>query len=286
MTTFEPTAALTTCENALRELMAYAYGTKHGAAWLEVVATAKQRKDWDKRAAKAAERCKRGVAEVDEPGLAYSHFSDLLEIAGAHWDELEPALGARDRMFQLLEVFAELRNDVAHGRTLLVFERELYSGIAGKIRNQVTLYMSSRDESGQYYPRIESVIDSFGHRLVEQRPLNGEMFGGSVTGTILRPGDRVLFTATGTDPHDRPLRWDLTRMSAGTMEDSKVSVDGNPVELEWIVSEGDVGERNGVHIRMYAEKSKYKKFAGFDHRAYFQYIVRPPLDHDPARDVE
>ncbi len=190
-------------------------------------------------------------------------------------------MDSKSTMYALLKRFDFLRNPVAHSRLMVGFEQDLLSGVAGLVRNQVTLYMSSQDEAGEYYPRIESVTDSFGHRLEGQGPPIDEMFGGKLTGKVLHPGDRVQFTVVGTDPQDRPLRWDLTTVT-GTIEDSKLSTGGNPVMLEWVVGKGDVTEVAVAHIHMYAEGSEYRRFTRFDHRAYFRYIVRPPLDHNPA----
>lgn len=276
MATLEPTIALTTCENALRELMAYVYRERYGDNWLNKVATEKQRAQWVERAEAEMARTKRGVAVVDAPGLSYAQFFDLLAIADTYWEQLVPALDKKQVTYRLLERFEQLRNAVAHGRSLLVFEQELFSGIAGQIRNQVTHYMSKEDPAGEYYPRIEFFIDSLGNRIDGSGPVTGELLGHLITGKILRPGDRVGFTATGTDPQDRPLRWDLMSSQNGLTLDSKVSQAGDPVQLEWVVDDGDVTETAVIELLMYAEDSKYKRFRHFDHRTYFSYVVRPP----------
>ncbi len=98
---------------------------------------------------------------------------------------------------------------------------------------------------------------------------------------MLHPGDHVQFTVTGADPQDRPLQWELTA-SAGIIEDSAISTGGNPVTLEWIVGKGDVAEASVADIQMYAQGSEYRRWKRFDHRAYFQYVVRPPLRRNPA----
>ncbi|WLF51341.1 hypothetical protein [Rhodococcus opacus] len=278
MAALEPTIALTTCENALRELMGYVYNEWYGPTWLNVVATDKQRGEWVKRAEAENARTRRGVAAVDDPGLAYANFYDLLTIADKHWEQLAPALDKKQVTYRLLERFEQLRNAVAHGRTLLTFERDLFSGVAGQIRNQVTHYMSSQDPAGEYYPRIESVLDSLGHRIDSQGPATDEVAGYQTTEAILHPGERVGFTAMGTDPQDRPLRWDLTSSQTGLLLDSQVSDVGQPVQLEWLVDDGDVTETGVVQLHMYAEQSKYRRFGRFDHRAFFGYIVRPPSE--------
>lgn len=281
MVTLEPSIALSTCENALRRLMSHVYPSAYGAGWIEKVTTEVQRKAWPERVeAEVNGRGRRGVAETDGLGLTYANMYDLIEIAKKHWDPLSPALNKKAGTLPLLERFEQLRNPTAHSRTLLTFERELLSGIAGQIRNQVTLYMSSRDEVGNYYPRIEAVLDCFGHRLDGQDRPTGEIFDSQNTDTVLRPGDRVQFTATGFDVHDRPLVWTL-HLPRGRQESTE-SAPGSAAELQWRVEDGDVGETVTVEIFMSAKDSKYQRFNNFDHRAYFTYVVRPPLDHNPA----
>lgn len=66
---------------------------------------------------------------------------------------METALGPKVETLPLLARFEQLRNSVAHSRGILAFEEALLSGIAGQIRNQVTIFMSIQDPSGDYYPR-------------------------------------------------------------------------------------------------------------------------------------
>lgn len=220
MVTLEPSIAQSTCENALRSLMGYVFLQKYDADWIERVSTEQQRELWAERAkAEQKTRERRGVAETDGPGLTYANMYDLVKIAKTYWSDLEPALGDA---YPLLVRMEKLRNTTAHSRPLVTFEQELLSGIAGQIRNQVTLYMSTRDPAGEIYPRIESAVDCFGHRLTGWDGPIGEIFEGKVTGAILRPGDRVQVTVTGTDGRDRPLEWELIT-PAGTHAASAIS---------------------------------------------------------------
>lgn len=170
MAALDPGAALTACETALRTLMAHAYRGRWGERWLDQIASPEQRHSWVQRAgAEAGARGAKGVATIPEGGLSYANFFDLVSIAGKQefWDPLAPALGKRSDVLPLLKRLNALRNAVGHSRPLLQFEREFISGIAGQIRNQVTIYMSSQDPAGELYPRVESVVDSLGTRLEE-----------------------------------------------------------------------------------------------------------------------
>lgn len=281
MVTLEPSIALFTCENAIRRLMSTVFSETYGPNWIEKVTTEKQRANWPERVeAEANTREPRGVAETDGPGLTYANFSDLLAIAKLFWADLSPALNKQADTLPLLQRFEQLRNSIAHGRLLLTFERELLSGIAGQIRNQVTLYMSTQDPVGEIYPRIESAVDCFGHTLTGQGVPIGELFDRKVTEKVLFPGDRVQFTVIGFDAHDRPLEWWFT--TPASLRVTGHSTSGKEAELEWQVAEGDVGEAVDIDIHMRAQGSKYQRWHGFDHRAYFRYMVRPPVDYGPA----
>jgi len=75
------------------------------------VSNSKQRYDWKKRANEAAsDLAARAVASVPDVGLAYSHMSDLVEIASRHWAPLRPALGDEAVMVPMLAQFESLRN--------------------------------------------------------------------------------------------------------------------------------------------------------------------------------
>ena len=69
----------------------------------------------------------------------------------------------------------EFRNAPMRSRTLVPFERALAEGMAGEIRNKVTIYRSALDPADRHFPRIEYVRDSFGNTPT----------GGSPTDTFL-----------------------------------------------------------------------------------------------------
>jgi hypothetical protein len=97
--------------------------------------------------------------------LDYSDLFDLLTMSEEDWSRVAPALGKGKEVLSLLKRLDDLRNNVAHGRQLVPFEVHLFAGIAGDIRNRVTIYMSTQDPSGNNFPRIESVTDEFGNVL-------------------------------------------------------------------------------------------------------------------------
>lgn len=277
MTTLEPGLALTTCETAMRELIETAYAATLGSHWLQRISTDEQRQRWNARAQEEAPRLARGAAAIPEPGLAYANFYELLTIAKDDWAPLAPALGRMKDTMPLLRRFEELRNAVAHSRPLLAFERDLLSGIAGQIRNQVTIYMSIHDPVGDIYPRIESVTDSFGRRI-ESRTVDGEVAGYFAHGQIaLHPGEAVTFTCVGIDPQDRNLEWVLETPSATSGPTTALAASGQPAGLQWTVTDADVSESTAVSIYLKSADGQYHRWGHFDHRVYYLYRVRPPI---------
>jgi len=274
MAALDPSVALNVCENALRELMRQAFQDAWGANWMTRVSTPEQRTRWAERVAADQAHTRKGAAHVPALDLDYSQFYELLDFADKHWDRLAAALGKKATTFALLKRFEDLRDRVAHGRALLDFERELMSGIAGQIRNQVTIFMSSQDEHGDYYPRIDSVIDEFGHQLVGGTQIgDGEMMGMFQTKQILRPGQVVRFRCRGTDPQGRELTWRLS--VNGPDSDTATASSGDEVVLAWEVQEADVRASIGAGIYV-TSAGKYHRCQGYDQRAHFMYSVAPP----------
>lgn len=277
MTTFEPSVALTTCENALRELMRSAYSGTWGSVWIEKVATEKQRARWDEH--RAAERAldRKGVTALSGRELEYSYFYDLVDIADRHWEPLSSALGKKGKTLPLIKRFGELRDMIAHGRTLLRFEEELLSGIAGQIRNQVTIYMSSQDQLGDYYPRIDSIIDSFGNEIVpaSRHSKDSEIAGSCKTDLTLRPGQTVSFRCRGTDPQQRDLTWRLPGQPMGTTADEVTVASGDEAILSLLVTGQHVRAQATVEIYL-TSTGQFHRCGRFDQRAFFRYEVVPP----------
>lgn len=159
--------------------MAHVFAKAYGPDWLTKVAGADKRELWAARAeAEAKSRGRRGALGMPAAGLAYANLYDLITIAKKHWEPLAPALYAKAEVMPLLERLETLRNAVGHSRPLVPYEEDLLAGIAGQIRNQVTIFMSAQDRAGDIYPRIESVTDSIGQRI-ESSTVDGEIAAAS-----------------------------------------------------------------------------------------------------------
>ncbi|WP_345215508.1 hypothetical protein [Georgenia halophila] len=278
---YEPQLAVETLERSLRQLMAHAYAAEYGRGnWIDEIITSDQRSKWASlRTADQQQRT--GVILPGGHGLEFTELTELVEIARQHWAPLKDALGKKKSAEPYLQTFLPLaeratrrRNAANHNRPLAPFEQELLSGIAGLIRNQVTIAMSSADPAGDIYPRIEAARDSFRHEMEIVRP-DGELAGHIDTGAILHPGERVTFTCVAHDPDGRRLTWsarsnhDLQGGTSDTVES------GEPVQLTWVVADSDVRESSTVSLFMTTEDSRYHRCGSFDQRIYFRYAVRP-----------
>lgn len=272
--TLEPTIAVTTLERALRQLMAREYQREYGTDWLERVSSPEQRDKWHERVHQEIKR-RPGVLAVPSIGLEYAELHEIITIAKSHWSPIGAALGKQRTMIPLLEHFERIRNTAAHSRELLPFEVDLMSGIAGEIRNKVTLHMTTRDPDDDPYPRIESVVDSYGD-AVTIRSVLGEIAGSSDRRTLLTPGDIVTFTCVGNDARGRDLEW--WTESVGGALDRAVVPSGSPATLEWRVADADVAESLALHIYLAVANSRYHRAHSFDHRVYFKYRVRARED--------
>ncbi|MEV6417357.1 hypothetical protein [Kribbella sp. NPDC051718] len=267
----DPSVALVTCEQAVRQLMTTTYPQAFGKNWLAHVSKPGSIEKWEGRHTEEeeAKRAKRGVISVDDSLLAYAEFYELFDIAWKYWDPLQPALGKRAETGALLKRFGDLRNTVAHSRALLEFEADLLAGIAGEIRNRVTIYMSTRDPLDNYYPRIESVVDSFGNISPDSSGLSSSL----ETGLTLNMGDLVTFMCRGIDPQGRELEWWLDNWYTNNLLDE---ARGDDVRLSWTVSENEVGPRAMVRISMKASGAKYLRDFTRDGSRLFGYRVLPP----------
>ena len=285
MTDMAPQIALTTAERAIRQLMESVYPPAYGEGWLTRVAPEGKPAEWAKRL--EAERGKartRGEAQPSERLIDYGNLYELLQIADQHWAPLSPALGKQRSFSALLGHLEQLRDPIAHSRQLLPFQCDLAAGIAGYIRNKVTIYLSTQDELGEFFPRMESARDSFGNELAGGMQEDG-LLGSYQTGLTLIPGEVVLFDCTGWDAQGRTLRWDLIGARRVVVDEAV----GNEVTLRWEVQPQDIGVTAGVHIRVKADGAAFHRYAPgeSDGRAFFNYRVlprrpQPPPPTEPA----
>lgn len=221
------------------------------------------------------------MAHISENLLDYTEFYDLVAIAEKEkwWPDLTFALGDRKDTLALLRRAGQLRNAVAHSRPILPFEADPLSGIAGEVRNRVTIYMSQTAVGNEYWARIESVRDSFGNVLDGLETLRSSN-PHVRTAQTLRVGDVVDFECRATDPEGREITWQISYLP----NDHKLSPPerrtGDVVTFRWTVQMHHVSTRTSVHIRMTAASETHRwasAVGGIDGMAIFAYTVLPAI---------
>ena len=255
----EPSQAVNVVESVLREAIRGVLGDAWGdVPGVDLPTLEKRRVEEGKR---------RNGAVVDEDLLAYTHLRDLQKIVLRRWDQFKPIFKDQSRFKVYMGRLEDFRNAPMHSRTLLPFERELLSGIAGEFRNVLTLWRSERAPDMSWYPRIESVTDSLGNSLA----LSGVVV---VVPARLQVGDLLTFRCIGWDPQDRELTWTLNAQAAQGPELDRQT--GGEATLTWSVQEQHVAESSIIVIQMMSTGRYHRHQTGVDASVTAFYAVEPP----------
>ena len=158
------------------------------------------------------------------------------------------------------------------------FEQDLAAGIAGEIRNRVTIFMSTQDEAGDIYPRIEFAQDDFGNSIDPIRLDPGGMGGGLRTDQTVYEGDVLTFTLRGSDPQNRDLEW---RVIADKTQSVVITSNGGTATLRFKLDASHVREELTVGVFMKAMGTPYHRSKLGDHRVFWYYRCRPA--HPPPK---
>jgi hypothetical protein len=256
----EPTEAINGIEASLRLLIRTVLGNTWAARGVLDISMLEARRE--------EERKRRDGAAVESDLLAYTHIYELRKIIVKNWEDFKPALVERKRFDIYMDRIEDFRNVPMHSRDLLPFERDLLSGIAGELRNIVTIYRSSKGPDMNHYPVADSLVDSFGNEIDSD---NGVCF----TGLRLQIGQVVEFHCRGWDAQSRDLTWTL---SSRTLQGAVDSATGDTVTLRWVVGEESVGEDSAVVIEMKSSGTYHRHGGrdGWDFTCRFRYHVDPP----------
>lgn len=269
--TLEPAHALGVIENALRIAIRERLPTWQTALGEEAVQRLQEKADEEDK--------RRDGTVASKDLLDYTETYQLTTLILKHWNsgDFKPVFDDKPRTTVWFGVVSDYRNAVAHGRQLLDYERDLLSGVAGQVRNQVALYRSSATSQARYYPLIEHAEDSFG------RAAERGLAVGPQGGLRLDVGDTLSIRASAV-PSTRnfDLRWTLdvkpfSDPALGVSE-GEVVVVGPEVEIQYVVRPEDV--REGTFVRLVlASKSQYHRHhEGYDDAVWWPIVVNPPED--------
>lgn len=253
-------------ETDLRLLVRAVLEVKLGPDWLAKSGLSQDRLDRIPQRVEEERKRRKSVRTSVEP-VEFLEVTDLATVIHKNWADFKPILGDKKQMDVYLARLAAFRNPTAHSRPLMHHEEMLLAGIAGEIRNLATIYRSSQDVTGNYYPVIETIHDNLGHST---GPTNGQSLHVVATGAWLQVGDVLRWECAARDPQGRELKWELR-----PLQGTRVEAVGETASLEWTVREQDVGDRCHMHIVLLAD-SKYHRHTGYDDGVYFVYGVVPP----------
>jgi hypothetical protein len=263
----EPFEAINVVEKVLRDLIEVVLRKHHGDDWLHHTGLTEERlKEWEVR--RAEEAARRPGGTVDDRLISYSHLFELKTIIDKRWEVFHECLGNKRTLDVYMKRLEDFRNAPMHSRELLPFERSLVDGIAGEIRNKVTIYRSKLEGEREYFPRIERVVDSFGSTADDEGSRRSIM-GKVETGLTLHPGDHVSYRCAGWDPDGRALRWTL-RVDLEEID----TANGHEVTLKWDVEVAHIGQLKMIDIRLASDRP-YHRYAACDDQITFHYRVLP-----------
>jgi hypothetical protein len=259
----DTTQALKDAENSLRDFIADMLTKSFGQGWVEKVGVSADRiEKWRERRKVEAKRQEAGV--VDERLLYYADFYDLKTILQKHWSGIfSSALGDWKTMEVWLSELEKLRDPDAHRRELLPHQHHLALGISGEIRTRIVRFRSMQETSESYFPRIECIRDSLGNIWTSGD--DSTLF----TGKIVRPGDRVDYVITATDPMGDPLNYGISIDYGLGMKWQE----GNAFSLTF--EKTNVRKNFCVTIKIRSTRD-YHADHNYDQRVEFFYTVLPP----------
>jgi hypothetical protein len=283
----EPTEALESIETALRLAIRHVMGDQ----WLQATGAPTEQALQQRR---SNDNNRRDGVVVSDDLLSYAYTSELTSLIEANWTRFEPVFADRGRTAGYFRVVNDIRNAIAHARELVPFERDLISGIAGHLRNQVSLYRSTQaNPSARYYPLIESLTDSFGRAAI-----NGHL---RTTMARLDVGQVLTFTGRAFNATGRLVQWIMYTLRGGPILSSDSSIaafdemmsmdvemlpeyedlspeekqqivqnkineanpvlaEGDSVTFEYAVTEADVGEIFGIVVHITVANARYHRY--------------------------
>ncbi|MEU4769593.1 hypothetical protein AB0H12_40855 [Actinosynnema sp. NPDC023794] len=266
----EPSDALRSIETALRLAIRQIFD---GDEWLAVTGAPDKEKLVERQ---QEEQRRRDGTVVSSDLLDYVETYHLTGLVSKNWEKFKPIFDDKGRTDAFFGIIMDVRNSVAHSRDLVTHERELISGIAGMIRNQVSLFRSKANSSAVYYPLIESVKDGFG--------LEGVYGHRSHGGPRVEVGDELTFSGSAFGARGKSVRWRLLKYRSSYLVDvleHEVPV-GDQVTFSYTVVEDDVSEHFTLVVHILAESRFHRHrddmgVPSHDDSRMFTYAVNPPM---------
>ncbi|MGG5257085.1 hypothetical protein [Phycicoccus avicenniae] len=264
----DPMQALEGAENALR----LAIQTVLGNDWMSSPGAPPQT---SLQGVRKNEQTKRPSVAVSSNLLDYTYTKDLVNIVDSNRQAFEPVFPKWEIHMALLSYLVDVRNTIAHSRALVPHERDLVSGIAGEVRNCVSMYLGSTNPATKlFYPSIVSGVDSLGQV--------GDWRSNTEGTFVLEVGQEVTITCSASDPFDRDLEWMVARGDFfGGSPEWKPRHTGTEFSFVWVPQEEhvSVGTTLTVFMRSIDRFHRYSDppYDSVDDFIKFTYFVAPPV---------
>lgn len=256
----EETKALKEVENSLRDFLSALMNEEKGSDWINSCGISPDRIiQWKER--RETEKKKQLFGTPENRLLYYSDFFDLSSIIDKNWnDKFKAALGDKATILLFLKILDDFRNPDAHRRELLPHQKHIIIGISGEIRNRIVLYRSKKETGEDYFPRIESVRDNLGNLCTPDEMI-------ADTKLILRPGDKLTFVVTATDPLGEALEYQCVSV------DPEPNWEENNI-IEIVIEDKHVAKKQPFYVCI-RSKRNYHANKFFDDMATFNYTILP-----------
>lgn len=286
----DPSAALYSIENSLRLAV-----RERLPNWFELLGHRAQRAITTSRQDEVDARA--GVAHSAEL-IDFTYTRQLVRLVTENWDQFADVFGDESIATGLMAFVTTVRNAPAHARDLLPFERDLLSGIAGRLSNQVGLWRTRDGSEFRHYPMIETVVDRFGDSgtawifpgdaSTESRPARVQV-GDTITWQC-----RAIPSGRNFDPKwalgEKTSPGGLTfgfpmRVPDGIQMPQPIVEVGESAELSLTIHSGHVSQAFWVAVMLSTDSAHHRHRndlanvrPGYDDVRYFVYEVLPPED--------
>jgi hypothetical protein len=268
----EPGEAVAVFETALRTAIRELLPSWQSKLGAEAVARLRDKQVEDDK--------KRDGAVTSADLLDYTETTQLTRLVEKNWETFKPVFQDQARLKVMFGLVLDYRNPAQHNRELLGFERDLLSGGAQQVRNQVGIYRSTSGSRSRFYPVIESAVDDRGRPGVrpglDVYPMRIERYS---------VGDEIVVRARAASSRSFENRWFVTLVDFSQFGISKsgkapdnVAATGEDVELRYRFTTADVGENRVLEVYLTTTSAYHRHGKWLDDNALFRVAVDPPWD--------
>jgi hypothetical protein len=268
----EPGEAVAVFETALRTAIRELLPSWQSQLGAEAVARLRAKQVEDDK--------KRDGAVTSADLLDYTETTQLTRIVLQDWDTFKPVFQDQARLKMMFDLVLDYRNPAQHNRELLDFERDLLSGGAQQVRNQVGIYRSTSGSKSRFYPVIESATDDRGRA---GKPNQGSVFSQDIQRYAV--GEEIVVQVRAGSSRSFENRWTLNLVSIlnvgmarlGTAPRTPLAT-GEEVELRYKLTPSDIGENKVLCVELTTSSAYHRHGNWLDDEALFRVAVDPPWD--------